>query len=91
VRTHDGAVGPSIAGSSGLVGPIDLCAMDPNITALERAFQLARSGRYGSIGDIRKRLSDEGYAGYLIRGPVLMAQLRALIREARAASHTGSV
>jgi len=35
--------------------------MDPKVSALERAFQLARSGQTASIDDIRKRLKREGY------------------------------
>ena len=31
------------------------------MTALERAFQLARSGHMATVDDIRKRLKQEGY------------------------------
>ena len=33
--------------------------MDPKISALERAFQLAQSGQVASIDDIKKRLKRE--------------------------------
>ena len=35
--------------------------MDTKVTALERAFQLARSGHMATVDDIRKRLKREGY------------------------------
>ena len=61
-----------------------LGAMDPTITTLERAFQLARSGDYVSVEDIKKRLNTEGYSASQVSGPTLTKQLLALIREARA-------
>ena len=60
-----------------------LSAMARNATALERAFQLARSGDYGTIKDIRKRLRAEGYPSMQIAGSALIKQLRAIIRTAR--------
>lgn len=53
---------------------------------IERAFQLAKSGRYATVGDIRKQLDREKYtasASY-VRGGALVAQLRSLIAAARA-------
>ena len=58
--------------------------MDPTATALERAFQLARSGDYPSVPDIKKQLSTEGYSAAQITGRTLMKQLLTHIREARA-------
>lgn len=58
--------------------------MDPTVTALERAFQLARSGEYASVPDIKKRLSTEGYSAAQVTGGTLAKQLLALIREAQA-------
>ena len=52
-------------------------------TALERAFQLARSGRPNTIQDIKKILGSEGYLAAQIEGQALHRQLRALILEAR--------
>jgi hypothetical protein len=57
--------------------------MDDKITALERAFQLARSGRLSRIEDIIASLDRDGYSVSQIQGPVLRRQLRALIEAAR--------
>jgi hypothetical protein len=51
-------------------------------TALERAFQLARSGSYASLDDIKKRLKAEGYSTEQITGGALSKQLRVLIQTA---------
>jgi hypothetical protein len=59
--------------------------MDSKVTALERAFQLARSGRMTTIDDIKKRLKQEGYDERVIDGGrSLTVQLRGLIRTAGA-------
>ena len=60
--------------------------MDHTVTALERAFALAKSGEYDTVPDIRKRLAKEGYSVAQITGVALSKQLRALIRAARVAS-----
>jgi hypothetical protein len=57
--------------------------MDQTKTPLERAFELARSGKYSSASDIRRALSAEGYSHVQIEGPTLMRQLRELMRAAR--------
>jgi hypothetical protein len=62
-----------------------LGAMNHTLTALERAFQLARSGDYVSVPNIKKQLSIEGYSAAQVTGGMLAKQLLALIREARAA------
>ncbi len=54
-------------------------------TALERAFELARSGECATISEVRKRLSDEGHSAQQIEGPSLVRQLRDLIDRSRAA------
>jgi hypothetical protein len=57
--------------------------MDPKVSALERAFQLARSGQAASIDDIKKRLKREGYEEKAVDGgPSVAGQLRKLIIEA---------
>ena len=61
-----------------------LGAMDHNITALERAFQLAGSGECDSVEDLKKRLKAEGYSTKQIVGRELARQLRGLITVARA-------
>jgi hypothetical protein len=53
-------------------------------TALERAFQLARSGRPKSINDIKRELAKEHYSKSQIMGNTLRKQLLALIQEAQA-------
>ena len=61
-----------------------MASMDPRVSALERAFQLARSGRVANVDEIRKELKREGYdASAMDGGPTLGMQLRKLIREAR--------
>jgi hypothetical protein len=51
----------------------------PNITSLERAFQLAHSGQCKTTADIELRLKAEGYSTNQVIGPTLMKQLRAVI------------
>ena len=51
-------------------------------TALERAFELARSGRCKGMDDIRSALAAEGYAQAQITGYSLSKQLRALMKAA---------
>jgi hypothetical protein len=57
--------------------------MDREVTALERAFQLAKSGKVSNLDDIRKTLKQEGYAKVVQDGPSLKAQLRNLIKAAQ--------
>ena len=57
--------------------------MDHTITAIERAFELAKSGSCTSVQDIRKRLSAEGYPLGHITGRSLSKQLVELIKAAR--------
>jgi hypothetical protein len=57
--------------------------MDPNKTSIERAFQLAKTGRFANVAEIKTALGSEGYSTLPIVGRVLNAQLRKLIRDAR--------
>jgi hypothetical protein len=57
--------------------------MNIEVTALERAFQLAKSGNYFSVGEIKKRLRKEGFSIAQITGRTLTKQLTELIRESR--------
>jgi hypothetical protein len=58
--------------------------MDHRITALERAFQLAKSGGVVGISDIKARLRREGYDERAVDGgPSLTSQLRGIIKIAR--------
>ena len=58
--------------------------MSTRPTALERAFQLAGSGRPATVADIKKALRSEGYASEQIDGRALHQQLRTAIWTARA-------
>ena len=60
-----------------------LQGMQANTTALERAFELARSGACVSIVEIKQRLKAEGYSRNVIMGRQLLAQLKAVIEKAR--------
>jgi hypothetical protein len=60
--------------------------MDLKPLMLERAFDLARSGAYTRLEDIRLQLKREGYAEFQLYGASLRKQLRALIVEARKTS-----
>ena len=53
--------------------------MDAHLTALERAFELARSGKCYNLVDIALTLRSEGYLTAVLEGPVLKSQLRRLI------------
>lgn len=53
--------------------------MDDRKTALERAFELARSGRCLSVRDIAHKLHAEKYGISQLEGPILKKQLLALI------------
>jgi hypothetical protein len=54
--------------------------MDQNLTPLERAFQVARSGKANTTSDIRKVLKAEGYSEDGLNGPYLFKQLRVLMK-----------
>jgi hypothetical protein len=61
--------------------------VDGKVSALERAFQLARSGRLATVDDIKKQLKQEGYeVSSAYAGPSLRSQLRDLIK----AAHLGA-
>lgn len=60
-----------------------------NLTALERAFELANSGSCESVADIKKALKTEGYSDQQITGRTLGKQLTELIRRARVGGKSG--
>ena len=60
-----------------------VAAMNYRMTALERAFQLAKSGKMSGITEIVRSLKRDGYATEQVQGPALIRQLTALIRSAR--------
>jgi hypothetical protein len=57
--------------------------MEPNTSVIERAFELARSGKCRTVGEIRHHLMKEGYDLHQIEGPELIKQLRDLCGENR--------
>jgi hypothetical protein len=57
--------------------------MEPHKTAIERAFDSARSGACCTNLEIRKCLKEEGYNQDLIEGRSLLMQLRTLISAAK--------
>jgi hypothetical protein len=57
--------------------------MDQKMTAVERAFQLAKSGSVAGLAEIVTSLNREGYYANQIEGPVLKRQLTDLIKAAR--------
>jgi hypothetical protein len=61
--------------------------MKPNVNTLERAFELARTGEFDSIGQLKSRLDQEGYPSGLVVGPYLTGQLRDLMRMAHPESY----
>jgi hypothetical protein len=63
--------------------PAMLDAMDHRMTALERAFQLARSGQVSTITEIVGSLRRDRYDTRQIEGPALRRQLMNLIKAAR--------
>jgi hypothetical protein len=60
--------------------------MDHKMTALERAFQLARSGTVAGLTEIVSSLNREGYSANQIEGRLLKRQLADLIKAARKTS-----
>jgi hypothetical protein len=55
---------------------IDRMAMPK--TPLERAFDLARTGDYSGVAEIRKQLKSEGFDLRTIEGPSLIRQLKGI-------------
>jgi hypothetical protein len=60
--------------------------MDQKLSALERAFQLAKSGEVAGLTQIATSLNREGYSASQIEGPLLKRQLANLIKTARKSS-----
>lgn len=54
--------------------------------AIQRAFELARSGECSSIRDLRDRLTAEGFSASQLEGPTLIRQLREVLRGAKSAA-----
>ena len=60
--------------------------MNSQPTALERAFQLARSGDCEDLTALRRRLRAEGYSRHLIEGRALIRQLNDICKASVKAS-----
>ena len=60
-----------------------MSVMDQNTTALERAFQLAKSGEVATIDALKRQLRAEGYSAGTITGTTLSKQLRTLIQASK--------
>ena len=58
--------------------------MEHKTTPLERAFELAKSGQFTSVSDIKKHLGQEGLSPDQVTGRMLTTQLRDLIKIALA-------
>lgn len=59
------------------------CVMDMTKTALERAFELAKSGKFATPGEIKEALRGEKYSIETVTGGALTKQLRGLIASSR--------
>lgn len=60
--------------------------MTYRLTTVERAYQLAESGECANVGDIKRRLSSEGYSDVQgqLYGATITSALRKLCDKARA-------
>jgi hypothetical protein len=58
--------------------------MEANKSCLERAFEIARSGRAPNLPFLLGKLKSEGYPPDQIYGPVLKKQLSDIIEKAKA-------
>jgi hypothetical protein len=57
--------------------------MHQRMTTMERAFDLARSGRFTNLSEVMTSLNREGCSPSQIEGPLLKRQLTDLIKAAR--------
>ena len=64
--------------------------MQQNKTCIERAFELAKSGTYPTVGDIRKQLKVEHFDCAQVADRTISKQLKALIVGAMAKSDATS-
>ncbi len=56
--------------------------MPCNKIALDRAFELAKSGEHATVNVIKDKLKTEGYSADEVDGKALTDQLRALMKHA---------
>lgn len=59
-------------------------SMEANKSCIERAFEIARTGRAPNLLHLLNQLKSEGYGQDQIYGPVLKKQLSDLIEKAKA-------
>jgi hypothetical protein len=64
--------------------------VDSRISQLERAFELAGSGRCATVAEIKRKLREEGYMDDQVEGPTLFGQLNALMKKTIRESEAGS-
>ena len=60
-----------------------LSAMKENVSAIERAFELAATGTFQTVSEIKLRLHKEGYNYEQVEGPTLRKQLVEAMAKAR--------
>jgi hypothetical protein len=56
--------------------------MDPGVSSIERAFQLAATVRYDTVSEVKIQLAREGYRERQIEGRVLLKQIADVIKQA---------
>jgi hypothetical protein len=56
-----------------------VAGMEPGKTSLERAFELARSGRFTDLAALERQLRNEGYQQIQLEGASVRKQIRALM------------
>jgi hypothetical protein len=55
--------------------------LDTRLSQLERAFELARSGRCATVAEIKRKLREEGYLDDQVEGRLLFSQLNSLMKK----------
>lgn len=79
-----GLIGSAALGVRNLVRRPHVVGMTSRPSVIERALQLAKSGLFDSVSDIRTQLVREDYlTADAVRGTVLVAKLRTLIATAQ--------
>jgi hypothetical protein len=63
--------------------------MNHRLTTVERAYQLAESGEFANVGEIKRRLTTEGYSDVQgqLYGSTITSALKKLCDKARADTH----
>jgi hypothetical protein len=64
--------------------------VESRISQLERAFELARSGRCATVADIKRKLREGGYQDDQVEGRLLFSQLNSLMRKSAGRTNPGS-